>query len=331
MANGTSASWATLTPMPIARANHCSAVLGGTLLVIGGNTKPAGSTDFVTTDVVHAADLQSDGTLGPWRIAGHTPSPVIGCTAAVNGNELLVIGGLFDQESDGGAVWSATLGPDGMLDAFQRRGGLPAGRVALSSAAWMDADTLFVVDTDLPTMTSAGRVVVMHATLPAGGAVGAWTVDSGPSPFRGRAQYAFAHGALYTLGGYTGGKVNATVTDASVTPIVDGAVGASVSVIALLHPRSFGKAVAVDDYIFVVGGKDAIFSGAGETEVDAAAIGADGQLGGWSAVAPLPDGRSNNDAVLGGDFLYVTGGGMGGPGLADVFAARVRFLPDAPH
>ena len=47
-------------------------------------------------------------------------------------------------------------------------------------------------------------------------------------------------------------------------------------------------------------------------------------LGAWSAVSALPDGRSNHVSVLAGNWLYVTGGGNGGPGLDTVFVAQAR-------
>ena len=57
----------------------------------------------------------------------------------------------------------------------------------------------------------------------------------------------------------------------------------------------------------------------------AAPIGNEGALGTWTVQAPLPEGRTSHSLTLGGDFLYVTGGGFDSGGLATVFAARVKY------
>src|SRR5207302_5251003 len=107
----------------------------------------------------------------------------------------------------------------------------------------------------------------------------------------------------------------------------DGSIGALFNATPLPVPVSFGEAVAVDDWLFVIGGRAQVFGAAGTRSVYAAPIAADGSLGAWSTLAELPQGRTNHDAVVGGNYLYVTGGGYDGPGLDTVFATRARFLP----
>lgn len=74
----------------------------------------------------------------------------------------------------------------------------------------------------------------------------------------------------------------------------------------------------------MIGGKSSLF-GSGVPAALSAHVGADGQLGAWSAATSLPEGRTDMAVTLAGDFLYLTGGGYMGPGVATVFAARVRF------
>jgi len=50
--------------------------------------------------------------------------------------------------------------------------------------------------------------------------------------------------------------------------------------------NSFARSVAVDDYLFIVGGKPAIF-GSGTAAVLSARIGQDGRLAAWTAQAVL--------------------------------------------
>src|SRR5438128_306694 len=81
-ASGALMSWDAGPKMPTARANHCAVAASGFLVVIGGNGKPAGSPDFVNIADVHVASIAADGSLGAWKLAGKTPSPVSSCTAA---------------------------------------------------------------------------------------------------------------------------------------------------------------------------------------------------------------------------------------------------------
>ncbi len=83
--------------------------------------------------------------------------------------------------------------------------------------------------------------------------------------------------------------------------------------------------MAVDGWVFEVGGKSEVYTGSGSTATFGAALGPDGQLGTWSALTALPVGRTNHALAVGGDFLYLTGGATSGPGDDQVFAARVRY------
>jgi hypothetical protein len=127
------------------------------------------------------------------------------------------------------------------------------------------------------------------------------------------------------LGGYLGGATEVVSSIEGAAISLDGSVGGRFTAGALPEPTSFGEAVAVDDYLFVIGGRGAVFGASGRTTVLAARIGQDGRPGAWSSQTPLPAGRTNHDAALSGSFLYVTGGATNGPGLDTVFVARVRF------
>ena len=83
-------------------------------------------------------------------------------------------------------------------------------------------------------------------------------------------------------------------------------------------------AASADDWVFVIGGRDAVFGGQPRADVIAGEAGANGHLGPWTAQPSLPAARSNGCAVVAGNFLYVLGGA--GTSTTDtVFAARVRF------
>jgi hypothetical protein len=320
VANGELEPWQAAAPLPTARANHCSAVVGDTLLVIGGNRK-VGS-DFVKTDEIHAATIAPDGTL-TWTLAGHAPSPVTECTATADGNTLYLIDGLYDRESDGRTVFTATLDPAthavSPLAAFAT---LP--QIAISSEAAVRNGALLMMDTVLPTEDGAmgGKTVTLRTPTTAP----AWVTDDWAIGFRAQAEYAFTDHFAYTLGGYKADSGNPTTAEVFVAGFgKDGAMAPGVATTALPTPVTFGEATAVDDYLFVAGGRDRVFGASGSTAVYAAHALPDGTLEAWQPVAALPMGRTNHELAVLGDFLVVTGGAVNGPGDANVFVARVRF------
>jgi hypothetical protein len=139
--------------------------------------------------------------------------------------------------------------------------------------------------------------------------------------FRAQAQYAFTDSYAYAIGGYHDPAVG-TVADVSVQSLTDGAVRTTTP---LPMPVGFGEAVAVDDWLFVVGGRAQVFGAPGTTNVYAAPVASDGSVGTWQSVAALPMARTNHELVLLGDYLVLTGGAAMGPGDATVLTAQVRY------
>ena len=305
--------------MPIARANHCAAFVQGWLVVVGGNRASAGG--FVKTAEVDATRVRDDGSLEGWKVVGSAPAPVTECTAAASGDRVFVVDGIYDDVTKGQQVWSATVSVDGAVSPFTALGALPAGRRAISQAAWVRDATLYVTDAQLP---DAGDTTGTLRT-PLDGPL-AWSTDDFVRHFLGRPQYAASHDFVWVLGGYGGTAAGGTVGDVEVAAIgAGGAVGPSSATTALPRPTTFGQAIAVDDWVFVVGGREAPLGGTARPDVVSASIARDGTLGAWTARAPLPEARSNFQLTRAGDFLIVTGGGNAGGGLDTVFAARVRF------
>jgi hypothetical protein len=322
VADGTLTAWRAQAAMPTPRANHCSAYVDGWVVVIGGNFRPAGSSDFVKTDEIHAARVDADGVLGAWHLAGHTPSPVTECTAMADAARLVVVDGLFDVETDGRGVWTAAIDAAGMLAPMTRIGDLPAGREVISSEGFVRDGALHLMDVELP--AEDDDTLTLHATLDGG--LGAWRETGWAIGFRGQPAYAFAGGFVYSLGGYVGDATN------TMSPAVfaagldtDGALGPAFETTAMPMPIGFGEAVAVDDWVFVIGGRGQVFGAPGTTTVLAAPIGAGGALGAWGVLAALPIARTNHEVVLAGDHLVLTGGATNGPGEDVVYTARVRF------
>src|SRR5438552_3256229 len=59
-ANGTIGAWQSVTALTTPRANHCAAQIGDFLVVVGGNYKPEGQSQFVSLDDVLVARVAKD-------------------------------------------------------------------------------------------------------------------------------------------------------------------------------------------------------------------------------------------------------------------------------
>ena len=332
--------------MPSPRANHCAVAAAGYLVVIGGNYKDTASGNFVNLASVDAAKIHDDGSLGDWTTIGQTPSPVNSCTAAAAGNTIYLLDGIYDDTSAGGKVYSATIGADGNLGAFTSIGAMPANSDVYASTAWIDgpagSQTINVFNSILshPVTDDAGFVVTDDAGNEIVDDAGALTLLQSPvsgiswteipflNAFRGQPQLAYTTGFVYAMGGYPGsadGGPPDLPMQTNGAARLGNSLGTPFSATALPKATMFGEAIAIDDYLFVVGGRDDIFSGTPRADVLSAPIHADGSLGDWTAQTPMPEPRTNGRVVAYENFMYVTGGGNDGPGLDSVYIAQIRF------
>lgn len=322
-ANGTLGAWTAGPVLPVPRANHASAVVGADLLVLGGNHQPTPGGPFVAIDLIHAAAIGADGTLGAWREVGRLPSPVTEHAAAAWGDKLLVIDGIYDNVDDSRQVWSAQRQADGSIGVFVSLGTMPDELRAISAEAWVADDTLYVTSGQLP--PEGDTLLLLAAPLGTAAPLVWTTMQIAPSPaFRGQAQHVFTGTSIHALGGYQGptAAVIAATTWARVDRNVATPAGAGP---ALLAPTAAGEAIAVDDFAFLIGGKPFALNGTGVVDTSVATIGDDGALGAWTASTALPVGRTNHDLALGPTHLYLSGGALDGGGLDTVFFAQVRF------
>ena len=319
-ANGTVGPWRTVAPMPTPRANHCSVAIGKWLLVIGGNHRT--DTGFESLDEVHAAHVNPDGTLGDWVLAGHTPSPVFECVVANRGKTLYLIDGLYDDATKGAQVWAADFSTgSGRLSRFTSLGPLPPNVRILYSAAFARGSSLYAMQAQLP--QDGDRIATWQVDI-SKGLLGQWHETDWVSGFRGHPQYAQSGSYIFTLGGYAGGN-NDVVADVYGVEIQEnGSLGKGFATSPMLTPTAFGTVVAVDNYLFSVGGKPQIFT-AGTPAVASVRVGTAGQLDAWKPQTPLPQGRTNHTTLVSGNYLYVLGGGFDGPGLDSVYSAQIRF------
>jgi hypothetical protein len=315
-ANGTVGAWQTLAPLPHARANFCATVVGEFIVAIGGNYPADGN--FTKLDEIDVARFHADGSLDAWQVAGHAPSPVTECTAGgSSGNTLYIIDGIYDDSAKAGHVFTADLASDGTLAPFADAGMLPAGMDAFDDVAFFAAGHMWTT------------VSLLSGSCGLISGPGTWIENDFLGEFRGRPQwgYATAGGSTYAyvIGGYSDADAgNVVLASGSGAKLDTSGPTGGVTVTDLPQPTTFGMAASADDFVFVIGGRGAIFTGTPRTDVLSAQAASNGALGAWTAQASLPSPRTNAAAVVAGNFLYVLGG-ANASATDTVFAAQVRF------
>lgn len=128
-----SASWSVIARLSPARAAHATILFNERLYVIGGLV-PKGRNSVTVTDEVIYADINQDGTLGPWKFASSLPLPLAYHTAVLveSQRKIYVSGG---RSANNGVpfttnqVYFATIFSDGTLGNWQ-----PVPSLSLSPA-----------------------------------------------------------------------------------------------------------------------------------------------------------------------------------------------------
>ncbi len=125
---------------------------------------------------------------------------------------------------------------------------------------------------------------------------------------------------LHVTGG-SGTQMDPKSTVFSSTLLSDGRSGPWTAAPALPEPRSHHAVVVHDERLYLVGG---ITTGqAVLPDVLRSVHDAFGELTGWERVGELPNGAWTHAAFVKGGYLYVVGGGEGGPGM-EQYVGRVR-------
>ena len=156
---------------------------------------------------------------------------------------------------------------------------------------------------------------VQRSVIGADGLPGPWVESTPlPLPLAGASAVA-ARGHVVLTGGQVTGPGGLRdlrrVPETYTAPIAaDGSLGAWTPGPALPAPRFHHPSVYHDGWVYVVGGQGATEA---ETGVFAARLAADGSLGPWQQLRPLPEPRSHHAIVVERGALYVIGGLAGNP------------------
>jgi hypothetical protein len=240
--------------------------------------------------------------LGDWERLPSLPRELFFLATVTAKDHLFIVGG---TSPDGGyqrRVYSAEIQDGGLLDHWVELAQLP--QALTGHAAVVANDHLFV----LGGLNANGlQAAVFSALIHDDGTLGKWTtLPALPEPLE-MSSAVSAHGYIYLLGGRIANDpvaVSDTVYRAAVN--ADGTLGDWEPLPSSLpRPSQQHAAVVACDYIYLLGGNDAMFEWNG---VYRAEIQPDGSLGAWSQATPIPKTLSQHAAVAVPGGILITGG-----------------------
>lgn len=196
--DGSISSWQSLVSLPGNRALGGAVVVGDKIYYAGGRLN-----DAVTEDEVYVADINPDGTIGGWRLAGLLPESLYGFGMVEYNNNLIIVGG-YTGSVYRDKTYRASVNPDGTISAFVETSALPeaiyrSGVIRIGS-----------------TLISAGGLndssyldKVYYTDINLDGTLDSWqqSANSLPQPVHAGA-LSFSNGYLYFTGGFNGSYLN---------------------------------------------------------------------------------------------------------------------------
>ena len=263
--------------------------------------------------------------LGEWSRIPGLPEELMGVGAVVAQNHLFILGG-NGPNGFSNRVYSAAIGPDGLLDHWQATTSLPQSLVGHGVVA--ANGRLFVVGGSNAVGT---QNTVFSAPIQPDGALGNWAALNSLPEARALAGVVAAHGYLYLLGGQYGFlSVSDQIYRARING--DGTIG---NWLLLPEPLPTGlasmsglegfAALVLDNNMYILGGSDLLFAW---DAVFRASIGQDGSLGSWVEITPLPKTLLHHGAVATHGGVLVAGGYSSNDGNCQKLAYWAALQPD---
>jgi len=305
-------TWLQTAPMASPRTGAGVIEVGGIIYAIGG----VDGKEFLTSS--ESSAIHKDGSLAPWR-AGDALNEARGFfgVAAHQGFIYAVGGGngpsghhLLRSVERAAIQADGSLGPwqkEKLLLNFPRR----CAKVVASG------DALYAIGGFGGTLFDS----VERARFNADGSLGPWEIvkDKLTMPRYIHAE-AEVNGRLYVLGGHAqqGGMGEAATEYTALGDNHD--LSTWQTTIAMQHGRYGLAAASHGDYLYALGG----MNGASFYDViEKNHVGADGALGVWHDITPLPSPLADFGAVVYRDWIYVVGGTSPQGYFNNVFFARI--------
>ncbi len=276
-----------------ARENAALVRIGDRVYVLGGFNDADG--DLAS---IEQATIQPDGTLGAFSpVSSVLTTPRASLAACVVGSYLYVSGG------GSNTIERCPINPDRSLGTCSSVGNLPGPAPFFRHAMWALRNTLY--------LAGAGTTTVLTAPILANGDLG--TVEEAAISLGRKAGDGaiFVLGdAAYSLGGIDDVGTHGAVQRSTISPATQQLqsfvqVTANTINLQLAQKRYGGRAVLVDNYVYLIGGYDS-----GSLDVhEHATINASGQLDPFVATgtSTTADHDAGRIAIV-GDQLYIVAG-----------------------
>lgn len=196
-------------------------------------------------------------------------------------------------------LWSG----DGSLEPWQVVSSMTTKRYAFATVV---ANGYIYALGGNPTSTSDYLSTVERAAVNADGTLGSWQIVNSMTIGRQYLAAVAVNGYLYAIGGDTIlGSDRNTVERAALNP--DGTLGSWQLVNSMTMPRGHVAAVAMNGYIYAVGGSGNS-PGWYLSSVECAAVNPDGTLGAWQLMNSMTVSRVKHAAVVANGYIYALGG-----------------------
>jgi N-acetylneuraminic acid mutarotase len=324
--DGTLGAWTSTTSLPSARNGLSATVYNGYVYAVGGYDGTA-----YLTDVLYAP-LNADGTLGVWTgTTGFATGRTNEAAVAYNGY-LYVYGGARTTSNPFNDVQYAPITASGAVGAWASTTSFTGVRQQFGYAAYNGHlyltgggtnSTAGTIYSDVQTVainTTPDQVANMYswiATTTFGAGKGSASAQVTTRANHGSAVY---NGYIYLVGGSAPG---ATLTSVHYAPLnANGTIGAWAQATSLPLARAGMATVAVNGYLYAIGGQDNTPTIAATSYV--APINADGTIGSWTTTTPLTSARTNEGIVYYNGYMYTTGGLLD---TAGTLTTRVEYAP----
>lgn len=208
---GNITQWQTLSSLPNGSSLGAAVVAQNRLYYAGGFNNNGVSND------VYVADINSDGTISSWSIAGHLPEPLQGFGMVAHEDKIIIIGGKTQLQS--GTVPTtrvAQLHPDGTIASWITSENLPEGLHRPGIAQYGD---YIIVAGGLNEIHISSSVY--YSKIQSDGSLSSWTTSDKSLPRPNCCSPLVRAGEyLYLLGGHDGVNYFSDVLTIPVSSII---------------------------------------------------------------------------------------------------------------
>ncbi len=309
-------------------SNTSNLLTSGNLLDLWNNGASKFSVDYngnLTAASVTAGTLASNvqgitaGSTGTYQTLANLPVLLRGQVSVTYNNYVYLFGG--HNGSYLSTVYSAQIKVDGTLGGWQTLNTMPAAFYQPGIATYNSY--VFILGGETTNGVGNALSTVYSAKLNTDGTIGSWnTLNTLPVVNRASAAAAY-NGYLYIFGGagnVTGGAKTSTVYSAPING--NGTIGTWATLNTMPAITIFHSINAYNGYFFLVGGSP---DGSGYVStVYSVPAKADGTIGTWSTLNPLPQVLGQHTANIANGYLYIVGGDNGSSKVSTVYSASLK-------